>query len=47
MSGAYSRHRRNKKILSILVRKPEQKRPVEKPRRVWEDNIKNVHEEIV
>jgi hypothetical protein len=34
-------------ICNILVGKPEGKRPVERRRRRWEDNIKMVLEEIV
>jgi hypothetical protein len=26
-------------VYSILVRKPEEKRPLERPRRIWMDNI--------
>ena len=27
-------------VYSVLVRKPEGKRPLRRPRRTWEDNIK-------
>jgi hypothetical protein len=27
-------------VYRVLVRKPERKRPLERPRRRWEDNIK-------
>jgi len=30
----------------VLVRKPEGKRPLEKPRRRWEDNIKMDFQEV-
>jgi hypothetical protein len=29
-----------RRVYGVLVRKPEGKRPLEKPRRRWEDNIK-------
>jgi hypothetical protein len=32
--------------LSILVGKPRGKRPLERPRRRWEDNIRMVHREM-
>jgi hypothetical protein len=35
-----------KDVYKILVRKPEGKRPLRKPRRRWEDNIKMSHREI-
>jgi hypothetical protein len=28
------------RVYRILVRRPEEKRPLRKPRRMWEDNIK-------
>jgi hypothetical protein len=37
---AYSTHRRHKKCRKILVGKPSEKRPLERPRRRWEDNIR-------
>ena len=33
-------------IYKVLVRKPEGKRPVGRPRHRWEDNIKLDHQEI-
>ena len=30
----------------VLVRKPEGKRPLERPRRKWEDNIKMDRQEV-
>jgi len=34
-------------VYRVLVRKPEGKRPLERPRRRWEDNIKmDLHEVI-
>jgi len=34
-------------VYRVLVGKPEGKRPVGRPRRRWEDNIKMVLEEVV
>jgi hypothetical protein len=42
MGGACSTHGRNKKRIKILVRKPEGKRPLGRPRNTWEDNIRLV-----
>jgi hypothetical protein len=33
-------------VFSVLVGKPEGKRPLERPRRVWEDNIKMDLQEV-
>jgi hypothetical protein len=33
-------------VYSILVGKPEGKRPLGRPRRRWEDNIRTDHREI-
>ena len=33
-------------VHSVLVRKPEGKRPLERPRRRWEDNIKMDLQEV-
>jgi hypothetical protein len=40
MGRACSTHGEKKNTYRILVGKPEGKRPVERPRRNWEDNIK-------
>jgi len=43
MSGACGTYGGEKRgIYSVLVEKPEGKRPLERPRRRWEDNI-NMH----
>jgi len=33
-------------VYRVLVEKPEGKRPLERPRRRWEDNIKMDHQEV-
>jgi len=33
-------------VRRVLVRKPEGKRPLGRPRRRWEDNIKMDHQEV-
>jgi hypothetical protein len=33
-------HREKRNAYKVLVGKPEGKRPLEKPRRMWKDNIK-------
>jgi hypothetical protein len=33
-------------VYRILVGKPEEKRPLERPERRWEDNIKMCHQEV-
>ena len=33
-------------VHKVLVRKPEGKRPLERPRRKWEDNIKMDRQEV-
>jgi len=40
MGGACSMYWERKGIYSILVGKPEGKRPLERPRRRWNDNLK-------
>jgi hypothetical protein len=40
MVGACSTHRGDEKCVQILVGKTEGKRPLAKPRREWEGNIK-------
>ena len=38
--------RESRGIYRVLVRKPEGKRPLGRPRRRWEDNIKMVLQEV-
>jgi hypothetical protein len=40
MGGACGAHGGDEKCIKILVRKPEGKRPLERPRRRYENNIK-------
>jgi hypothetical protein len=40
MSRACSTNGREEECISILVGKPEGKRPLGRPRHMWEDNIK-------
>jgi hypothetical protein len=40
MERAYSTHKENSNAYRILVGKPGEKRPLGRPRRRWEDNIK-------
>jgi hypothetical protein len=40
MGGDYSAHEERRNAYNILVGKPERKRPLRRPRRRWEDNIK-------
>jgi hypothetical protein len=45
--GAYvARMRKRRGIYRVLVRKPEGKRPLGRPRRRWEDNIKMDPQEV-
>jgi hypothetical protein len=37
---------RERGVYRVLVRKPERKRPLGRPRRRWEDNIKMVLQEV-
>jgi hypothetical protein len=46
VGGACGTHGRGEKVYRVLVRKPEGKRPLERPRRRWEDVIKMVLREI-
>jgi hypothetical protein len=39
MDRAYSMHGEKKISYRVLVRKPERKRQISRPRRMWEDNI--------
>jgi hypothetical protein len=40
MSGACSAYGERKGVYKVLIGKPERKRPLGRPRRRWEDNIK-------
>jgi hypothetical protein len=40
MCGPCSTYREGRGVYRVLVGKPERKRPLGKPRRRWEDNIK-------
>jgi hypothetical protein len=40
VGGARSTYGESRSVLKVLVGKPEGKRPLERPRRTWEDNIK-------
>jgi hypothetical protein len=40
MGGACSTYGARRGVYRVLVGKPEEKRPLGKPRRRWEDNIK-------
>jgi hypothetical protein len=40
MGEAYRAMGKRRGVYSVLVRKPEEKRLLRKPRRRWEDNIK-------
>ena len=45
MGGQVSRMGEGRVVYRVLVGKPERKRPLERPRRRWEDNInKDLHE---
>jgi len=46
MGGACSSYGREESLYKVLVRKPERKRPLRRPRRRWEDNIKMNIEEV-
>jgi hypothetical protein len=45
MGGACSMYGTRRGVGRVLVRKPEGKRPLRRPRRRWEDNIKMVLQE--
>ena len=38
--GAFSTYGREQRCIQVLVGKPEGKRPLGRPRRIWQDNIK-------
>jgi hypothetical protein len=40
MGGAYNTYGERRGVCRVLVGKPEEKRPLGRPRRRWEDNIK-------
>jgi hypothetical protein len=46
MGWAYSAHVEKRNVYRVLVGKPERKRPLGRPRRRWEDNIKIDFREI-
>jgi hypothetical protein len=46
MGRACSIHGEDMNTYSVLVREPEGKRPLDRPIRMWEDNIKVVLTEI-
>ena len=47
MGGACSRYGERRSVYRVLVPKPEGKRPLGRPRRRWEDNIKTDLQEVV
>jgi hypothetical protein len=40
MGGAYSTHREKRNACRIFAGKPEGRRPLNRPKRRWEDHIK-------
>jgi hypothetical protein len=40
VGGTCGKHERGEKIYRVLVRKPEGKKPLGRPRRRWEDGIR-------
>jgi hypothetical protein len=46
MGGICNTHREMRNVYKILVVKPEEKRPLGIPRRIWEYNIKMDFKEI-
>jgi hypothetical protein len=46
MGGAYSANGEERGVYSVLVGKPEGKRPLGRPRRRWEDNIRKDLQEV-
>jgi hypothetical protein len=46
MGGRLARIGRRRGVYRILMGKPEGKRPLERPRRRWEDNIKMYLQEV-
>jgi hypothetical protein len=47
MGGAYSSDGVRDEVYRVLVRKPQGKRPLGKPRRRWEDNVKMDLKDVV
>jgi hypothetical protein len=45
-AGQVARVGDEKKVYKVLVGKPDRKRPLERPRRRWEDGIRIDHREI-
>ena len=46
LGGACSAYGQGERPVGVLVGKPEEKRPLGKPRRRWEDNIKMDLQEV-
>ena len=46
MGGACSAYGEGRDVYKVLVGKPEGKKPLGRPRRRWEDNIKMVLQEV-
>ena len=46
MGEARSTYKERRAVYRVLVRKPEGKRPLGRPRRRWEDNIKMQLQEV-
>jgi len=46
MGGACSAYEEGRYVYKVLVGKPEEKRPLGRPRRRWEDNIKMDLQEV-
>jgi hypothetical protein len=46
MGGAYSAYGEGRGVYRVLVGKPEDKRPLGRPSRRWEDNIKMDFQEV-
>ena len=46
MGGAYSTYGESRVVYRVLVGNPEGKRPLRRPRRGWEDNIKMDLQEV-
>ena len=46
MGGAYSTYGERRGVYRVLVGKPEGKRPLGRPRRRWENNIKMYVQEV-
>jgi hypothetical protein len=46
LAGNVARMREERVVYRVLVRKPEAKRPLGKPRRRWEDNIRMYLQEV-